>query len=175
VRLRVRLRSGLLDRELADGCAPGSSEDRRLRAKQLLDPVTRRRLARSLREVVAAAERPGAAQLGSAVPVRREAVMSLREGLLGLAERLELPVAVNPSGVARAAVLLTDGMGPLYSCSSPHSLTEALWWVVDGLQLCPPHAWRCPVLMKLDPEHVAWTCERCGAVARTDDPSVKPT
>jgi len=33
-----------------------------------------------------------------------------------------------------------------------------------ALILCPPHRWGCPVIMKLDPEHVAWTCGRCGLV-----------
>jgi len=31
---------------------------------------------------------------------------------------------------------------------------------------CPPHVWRCPVIMKRDPDHVAWTCSGCGAIAR---------
>jgi hypothetical protein len=28
--------------------------------------------------------------------------------------------------------------------------------------------------MKLDPEHVAWTCGRCGKIALTDDLGVRP-
>ncbi len=40
---------------------------------------------------------------------------------------------------------------------------------------CPPHDWRCPVIMKLDPDHVAWTCAHCGAMALTDDLALKPT
>ena len=39
---------------------------------------------------------------------------------------------------------------------------------------CPPHDWRCPVVMKLDPEHVAWTCAGCGAIATTDSRAVRP-
>jgi len=27
------------------------------------------------------------------------------------------------------------------------------------------HSWDCPVLMKLDPESIAWTCATCGAIA----------
>ncbi len=30
---------------------------------------------------------------------------------------------------------------------------------------CPPHGWGCPVVMKLDPHLVAWTCADCGAIA----------
>jgi hypothetical protein len=32
-------------------------------------------------------------------------------------------------------------------------------------QPCRLHAWACPVIMKTDPEHAAWTCARCGALA----------
>jgi len=30
---------------------------------------------------------------------------------------------------------------------------------------CPPHRWNCPVVMKVDPRSVAWTCADCGAIA----------
>jgi hypothetical protein len=30
---------------------------------------------------------------------------------------------------------------------------------------CPPHTWDCPVLTKLDPLAIAWTCADCGAIA----------
>jgi len=30
---------------------------------------------------------------------------------------------------------------------------------------CPPHTWGCPVVMKVDPRSVAWTCASCGAIA----------
>jgi len=30
---------------------------------------------------------------------------------------------------------------------------------------CPPHTWGCPVVMKVDPRSVAWTCAGCGAIA----------
>jgi hypothetical protein len=29
---------------------------------------------------------------------------------------------------------------------------------------CPPHTWGCPVVMKVDPRSVAWTCASCGAI-----------
>jgi hypothetical protein len=136
--------------------------------------VTRRRLARSLRGAVAAADSPRAALLGSAVPVCREAVVSCREGLLGLADRLEAPAAINPCGVARTVVLLSDATGPLYNPAPERSLNDIVWWIADGLARCPPHAWACPKTMKRDPEHVAWTCRRCGATAITDDLAVRP-
>ena len=171
-RLAVLVCRSRLDRELADGCPQDGSDARAVRARQLAEPVTRHELAILLRRAVADAEHPAAA-LGS-VPVRRPAVQSSREGLLGLAERLERPGAVNPCGVARTKFLLTDRLGPLHSCLSGVSIEDAVWWVADGFQSCPPHRWGCPVIMKLDPEHVAWTCGRCGAIATTEDLAVRP-
>jgi hypothetical protein len=69
------------------------------------------------------------------VPLSCRAVLSSREGLLGLAERLDSPDPVNPCGVARALVLLTDGAGPLYSPGAADRLRDAVWWVADGLAL----------------------------------------
>ena len=130
VRIGVRLHHRRLDRELADGCPPDGSDDRAVRAGQLVEVGTRRGLVRSLRRIVAEAEGPPATALGAAVPICRDAVLMWREGLLGLADRLGQPVPVNPCGVARLLALL---------------------------------------------EHVAWTCGRCGAIALTDDPAVRPT
>jgi hypothetical protein len=166
-RLRVHLHRGRLDQQIAEGFDPAAFEDRALRARQLGGVPARRRVARSLRDVVKAAERP--APLSSAVPVSRRAVLQWREALLGLAERLERPEPVNPCGVARALVVLTNGGGPLYVREAAGSMGESVWWIADGLDPCPPHDWGCPVVMELDPEHVAWTCGRCGAIATSED------
>jgi len=133
-RLRVQLHRGRLDHQLADGLAADSFEDRALRASQLSGLPARRRVARSLRELVKAAERPTGALLSSAVPVSRRAVVPWREALLGLAERLERPGPINPCGVARMLVLITDGGGPLYDPSARDALGDAIWWIADGLQ-----------------------------------------
>lgn len=107
----------------------------RLRAAQLAALRTRRRVADSLRRLVRHAELPAPARLGSAVPVCRRSVLRWREGLLGLAERLDDPAPVNPCGVARALVLLTDGGSPLYNPHEARRMGQAVWWVADGLQL----------------------------------------
>ncbi len=138
-----------------------------------MDVVARRRLASSLRRLVAEADRSQAVVMSS-LPVCREPVRSLREGLLGLADALAAPGQLNPCGVARTVVLLTDGSGPLFNATPTQSLSERIWWIADGLAPCPPHAWGCPKVMKLDPDHVAWTCERCGAIAMTSDLTVRP-
>jgi hypothetical protein len=65
-------------------------------------------------------------------------VLAWRQGLLGLAERLERPEPVNPCGVARALLLLTDGIGPLYDSGAARSIADAVWWIANGLQPSRP-------------------------------------
>ncbi len=134
-RLRVGLHRTRLDHQLAEGFGGDSVEDRSLRGRQLAGRRTRRRLARSLRARVKDAERPAGPRLSAAVPLSRRAVLASRESLLGLAERLESPDPVNPCGVARVLVLLTDGTGPLYGQGAADRLREAVWWIADGLAL----------------------------------------
>ena len=136
-RLRVGLHRARLDQQLAEGFGSDSVEDRALRGRQLAGKRTRRRLARSLRARVKDAERPAGPHLSAAVPLARRAVLSSRESLLGLAERLESPDPVNPCGVARVLALLTDGTGPLYGSGAADRLREAVWWIADGLALDP--------------------------------------
>ena len=126
---------GRLDRGLADGFPPQAFDDLSLRAAQLANPATRRRVAGSLRRLVRQAELPAPARLVSAVPVCRWSVHRWREGLLGLAERLDDPAPVDPCGVARALVLLSDGASPLYNPHEARGMGQAVWWVADGLQL----------------------------------------
>jgi hypothetical protein len=135
--LRVRRRRARLDRDLADARVSERSEEHALRAAQLTSGVTRRDTARSLREVVAAAENPRAEWFGSTALLDRDIVAAWRDGLTGLAERLEQPGAIGPCGVARARVLASAGMGPLYNPASEQSMGEAISWIADGLDLGP--------------------------------------
>ena len=137
MRLRVALSRWRLDRELADGRPAIDSNERALRARQLVDSGTRLQLARRLRDIVADAENPRAA-LGSAIPVRRTEVIRCREALLGVADRLEQPEPMSASAVARVMVVLTDGAGPLYNPAARPALGEAIWWVADGLASSAP-------------------------------------
>jgi hypothetical protein len=130
--LLVKLHRGRLDQQIAEGCGAGAGEERALRASQLVAMPARRRVARSLRQAVDAAERP--TTVSAAIPLSRSAVLRWREGLLGLAERLEGPGPVNARGVARALVLLTNVEGPLYERAAAGSMGEAVWWIADGLQ-----------------------------------------
>ena len=133
--LRVQLHRGRLDHQVADGFGPDPIEDRALRARQMTARRARRRLARSLRARVKDAEGPAVARMSAAVPLSRRAVLPWRESLLGLAERLEGPDPLNPAGVARVLVLLTDGTGPLYNPAAADRMGDAVWWIADGLAL----------------------------------------
>jgi hypothetical protein len=175
LRLRVLFRRGLLDRELAEGRPPEATRDRALRARQLASPNSCRQLAAGLRSCVADAERPGRRRFGSAIPVRRDAVLIWRDAFLSLAERLERPAGVSACGAARLRRLLTEGTGPLYDPQAENLIGDVLHWVEEGLTECPSHDWRCPVIMKLDPAHVAWTCSRCGALALSEGTDTVPS
>jgi hypothetical protein len=134
-RLRVQFHKGRLDLQVADGYGADPVEDRALRAEQLARMRTRRRLARTVRARVKDAERPAVPHLSAAVPLSRRTVVRWREGLLGLADRLERPGPVNPCGVARLLVLLTDGTGPLYEPGAADRMSDAVWWIADGFAL----------------------------------------
>lgn len=174
LRLWVRARRWRLDHELATCDAPYANPQRALRAHQLGDPRTRAELACALRRIVAEAESGRVPVLSSAVPIQRAAIRESREALLGLAERLESAAGLNPCGLARARLLLSDATSPIFSPDPVVSLRSAIWHVADGLQLCPPHDWCCPVVSKFDPEHVAWTCAVCGVVAMSDAATEQP-
>jgi hypothetical protein len=62
----------------------------------------------------------------------------------------------------------------LVSHPSPAETVLSRSGAPEQSSLCPPHAWRCPVIMKLDPDHVAWTCARCGAMGLSDDLALRP-
>jgi hypothetical protein len=168
----VRLHRRRLDRELAEGCGELHAAELALRARQLIDPGARCRLARSLRRVLVDADR--GPRVSAAAPVRRSVLGEWGGALEGLADRLERPTPISATAVARMLTLLSDGSGPLYSARSSRTMADYVWWIADGFVLCPPHQWRCPVVTKVEPHHVAWTCVRCGALGVSDDFATGP-
>ncbi len=139
LRLRVYLTRGRLDRKIAGGGPYPPTAALALRARQLAKPRTRRQIARSLREIVSYADRRASRRGFSAVVVEPVAVRRARHPILGLAERLEGPAHVNPAGVARAQVLITDGASPLFNRNSPLTVTQALYEVQDALESDASH------------------------------------
>ncbi len=125
---------GALDRRIAAGRPYKSTAALALRARQLCDVRTRKQIAGSLRAVVDYAEYRSTHRVISAVVVEPAAVRRARNPILGLAERLEGPGQVNPAGVARAQVMLTDGLSPLYNRNCPRTVTQAIYEVQDALE-----------------------------------------
>lgn len=175
LRLRVLLSRWRLDCDLAAGRPPESSDLLALRARQLASRDVRRRLAGSLRRAVELSGRPRGIAGSAVIAAHPRALEGWGHGLLGLAERLEQPEPIRAEALARVQVLLCDGTGPLFSDRAKGSLGDTIWGIADALaQFCPPHEWGCPVIMKLDPDHVAWTCAHCGVMAFSHDLASRP-
>jgi hypothetical protein len=115
-----------LDRRIARGEDPASSPELSRRARLLVSPGFRARMAAGLRRTIAAAEEPWPSRLSARVPVQRSAILDERERLLGLARALTEEPAVSARGMARIEELLTDGRSPLYYPAPRGALTAAL-------------------------------------------------
>jgi hypothetical protein len=105
IALRCRLHRNTIDRELAAGTDPDSSECRHLRAAQLTAASNRVALADAYeRYVVAATSSPQLA----VIPINWSAVRAATPRLQELARRLRDDPGVRAQGVARARRLLTE-------------------------------------------------------------------
>jgi hypothetical protein len=111
--LLARCRGWRLDRALADGVDPDGAVPLSLRARDLLSPHRRRRLASGLRKALAQARSPRR-PFTAAVPVARRPLLGSADLAEELAARLEDGCPVEVRGVAQVAVLLGDGGSPLY-------------------------------------------------------------
>jgi hypothetical protein len=100
-----------LDRQLAHGVDPISSQALELRAEQLISG--RAKLAVRVEGVLEAARKP-APGFTAAVPLRRAQVLVCADDLIALARRLTDDRPVDVQGVAMTSVLLSDGASPLY-------------------------------------------------------------
>lgn len=94
-------------------------------------------------------------------PASAAAVRTWAQPLHGIADRFHhhLP--------SRRAQQLTRGLVAAARAEElpPEALGEMIWAIADAMQMCPPHDWDCPIVSKVDPEHVTWTCRNCGAIA----------
>jgi hypothetical protein len=130
----VQLARRKLDRQIRSGSDLDASPAVALRARQLIDPRTRRCFARHLRGAVGYVDRVGSRPLFTAVVIDRAMVRAGREAILGLAERLEGPEPVCPVGVVLTLALLTDGLtSPIYNRDCGRSVEDAIWEIADAL------------------------------------------
>jgi hypothetical protein len=124
LRLRVWARSAALDARLAEGANPLGDEALALRARQLVEPATRHRLAFAVESVVRAAHAPVTLERArQAARLNAEAVRAASDDLCALATRLRDARPVSEHGVAMTSVLLRDGCGPLYDADAPLPLS----------------------------------------------------
>jgi hypothetical protein len=135
-RLAARWRVGPLDRALAAGVAPEAGAALVLRAQTLIGAPARRALAqrveRAVRDALGAP-----AWLASRVAPSRRAVVDAADELDAVVELLREPGPVAAAGVARVALLLGDGCGPLYVDGSPPGLRAAVLEAIAALEVRP--------------------------------------
>jgi hypothetical protein len=123
LRLRVSTRSSALDNELARGASPMQSRALALRARQLVKPKSRERLASALESLWEHAQR---ASSTSIVPLPRGEITQAGAWLLALAQRLRDPRPIYAGGAAMISVLLRDGTGPAYTAGAGLELRRRL-------------------------------------------------
>jgi hypothetical protein len=138
LRLRVSTHSTALDNELARGASPMYSRELALRARQLVEPKRRERLACALEGLREHAQRTTSTSI---VPLPRREIAASDAWLLGLAQRLRDPRPIYAAGAAMISVLLRDGTGPAYTAGAGRELRRSLRAAAAALD----GAWRQPL------------------------------
>jgi len=129
-RALARFRGAALDAQLAAGASPESGVLIALRARALVVPARRQRLAGDWsRLVTVARERPAAAP----VPLRRDQIAAAEADIRELQRSLCASAPVPARGVAIASSLLADGTGPVYNRNSRVDLRAAVQDVIQHL------------------------------------------
>jgi hypothetical protein len=130
-RFRVALRAVSLDRDLAAGVSPESHLLLAVRAQDLTSAASRETLRDNWQRVLTMSSRsPSRRHSDSLLNARIiEATPEIRHLLACLGE----PVLSATQGLAMAAVLLTDGAGPLYNPQAAVPLRAALRDVTRNL------------------------------------------
>jgi hypothetical protein len=126
-------RSSALDRELAAGADPMTSDELSLRAGQLRSARSRTRLACGLRGVVNLSGRQSGPLGLQPSLLRRSEVQASKDLLLELADRLDASPA-STEGLARTSLLIADGSSPMYRGSDGPPLRVAAFEALVALE-----------------------------------------
>jgi hypothetical protein len=125
-RVMCRLFATLLDRQLAEGRAPESHPLLAARARTLVTPAERQKLAYSWVDLLAKARRPPSPS-PRRIPINRSGILANEPNILILLNLLVAPTPGNVRGIALMSSLLADGSGPLYRvCDRPADLGGTL-------------------------------------------------
>jgi hypothetical protein len=132
VRIHVSTHRLSLDRELARGDNPLGSAALALRARQVVSPRTRERLAAAVERLVECAQRRPAPSEIVWVPQRE--ILEARSELLGLASRLRDARPVYARGAAMVSRLTHDGTGPAFTPHAGVALRRAIAAAANALE-----------------------------------------
>jgi hypothetical protein len=135
-RVLARIHAVELDRQLAAGASPDSSEMLSLRAQQLNSVESRRQMAAGFRLRLRAARR-APHPLDRRLPLARAQIRRCADLIEALASRLEALEPADPRGIASGHVLLSDGRSPLYTAHADVELGQALEQALEQLALPP--------------------------------------
>ncbi|HEX3825267.1 MAG TPA: hypothetical protein VHV79_12450 [Mycobacteriales bacterium] len=121
-RVRARLFSASLDRQLADGCSPEANRLLAARAAQLVAPSTCRALSRDLEHLIDQARRPPVFTRSPRAPLCRRRILAAEPEVRATLTLLSTPRPTAVRGVAMVRLLVSDGAGPLFNRSCPVDL-----------------------------------------------------
>lgn len=135
LRFRVWRQRIRLDKALAEGVDPAHDPALGLRARQLTDLSTRLAVARTIGNLLDAAQEPPDAwgRNGARPPLQREAIIGSRDDLLALSNRLRRPQSIPPQAVALATCLVWDSGSPLYGYEADAGASRVIRTVVEAL------------------------------------------
>jgi hypothetical protein len=128
----TRIRGTPLDRRLAAGASPESGRLIALRARALVVPARRQRLASDWDRLVRIAREPPATA-AKRVPLRRDRIVGAEADIRELQRALRASAPVPARGVAIASTLLSDGAGPLYNRDAGVDLRTAVQAAIQHL------------------------------------------
>ena len=124
-RFLARALAPSLDRQLAAGCPADSSRAVAIRARQIVSPAGRRGLAQGWEHVLELARRPPVPGTPRG-PLCRARIAAAEPDVREMLAVLAGPLPVAAPGAAMAALLLSDGTGPLHNHRSPLDLAAAV-------------------------------------------------
>jgi hypothetical protein len=131
LRVLARVQATSLDRRLAAGEATTSDRLLAARANVIVGWESRSRLADDWEQLLTMARGPVVPR-SPRVPVRSQVVLAAEHQARELVAAIRQPDSVNPRGIARARLLLTDGAGPLFNPRRATDLIPALRSATTG-------------------------------------------
>jgi hypothetical protein len=135
----ARGRGFSLDLRLAEGSSPDGDRLIAARARMLVSPANRERLARGWDRLLRTARQPPSR--GRATPLRRARVLAAEPDIYELQRSLRSPLPVPVRGVAMARQILVDASGPVYNRRSEVDLRiaiqEAIRQMDPSIELMP--------------------------------------